>query len=430
MSRRLPSSIDFSGGLTLRNRTLFGDYRKFYQNVYPQRLQPGERTWWRSAGYNNRNNRTNLFSQTDLVWENRLGGIDQTLLFGFEIGHEKSRNRRLTGDLHRRPASVRRSPTRRSIADVIFAPLASDANNRVTRRCRRGLRARTRSARRTGCEIVAGLRFDSFKIDVDDLRASGGGEFRPHRPSLVAAPRHCRSSRAADLSIYASYSRSYLPQSGDQFSSLTVDHRRAEARAVRQLRGRREAGSCLAACSRPPRSTSSTEATRARPIRSTRAYRAHRQAAQPRPRARPRAQRHQPLADLGRLHAAEGGDHQTTRRAGRARSAARPRHSFSLWNRYDFTEQLGVGLGVIARSKSYATISNAVKLPGYARVDAALFYKLPGRHRGAAQRREPARRALFPDARTTTTISRPARRGRSRRRSATGSSRPAPRRAP
>ena len=37
---------------------------------------------------------------------------------------------------------------------------------------------------------------------------------------------------------------------------------------------------------------------------------------------------------------------------------------------------LGVGLGVIARSKSYASISNAVKLPGYARVDAALFYKL------------------------------------------------------
>ncbi|HVE00087.1 MAG TPA: TonB-dependent receptor, partial [Sphingomicrobium sp.] len=54
-----------------------------------------------------------------------------------------------------------------------------------------------------------------------------------------------------------------------------------------------------------------------------------------------------------------------------------PRHSFSLWNRYDFTSQFGVGLGVIARSKSYATISNLVKLPGYARVDGALYYKLP-----------------------------------------------------
>ena len=53
-----------------------------------------------------------------------------------------------------------------------------------------------------------------------------------------------------------------------------------------------------------------------------------------------------------------------------------PRHSFSLWNRYDLTKQLGVGLGVIARSKSYASISNAVKLPGYARVDAALYYRL------------------------------------------------------
>src|SRR5262249_39142667 len=54
-----------------------------------------------------------------------------------------------------------------------------------------------------------------------------------------------------------------------------------------------------------------------------------------------------------------------------------PRHSFSLWNRYDLTREFGVGLGLIARSKSYATISNAVKLPGYARVDGALYYKLP-----------------------------------------------------
>ena len=54
-----------------------------------------------------------------------------------------------------------------------------------------------------------------------------------------------------------------------------------------------------------------------------------------------------------------------------------PHHSFSLWNKYEVTKQLGLGLGVIARSKSFATISNKVKLPGYARVDAAVFYKLP-----------------------------------------------------
>jgi len=54
-----------------------------------------------------------------------------------------------------------------------------------------------------------------------------------------------------------------------------------------------------------------------------------------------------------------------------------PRHSFSLWNRYNFAERIGAGLGVIARSSSYTSIGNHVKLPGYARVDAALFYELP-----------------------------------------------------
>ena len=53
-----------------------------------------------------------------------------------------------------------------------------------------------------------------------------------------------------------------------------------------------------------------------------------------------------------------------------------PRHSFSLWTRYDVSKQFGFGLGVIARSKSYASISNLVKLPGYARFDAAIFYRI------------------------------------------------------
>ena len=30
-----------------------------------------------------------------------------------------------------------------------------------------------------------------------------------------------------------------------------------------------------------------------------------------------------------------------------------------------------------ARSKSYASLSNAVKLPGYTRLDGAIYYKLP-----------------------------------------------------
>ena len=62
--------------------------------------------------------------------------------------------------------------------------------------------------------------------------------------------------------------------------------------------------------------------------------------------------------------------------SGDCKVALVPRHSFSLWTRYDVLDSIGLGLGVIARSRSYASIGNQVKLPGYARVDAAVFYKL------------------------------------------------------
>jgi catecholate siderophore receptor len=56
-----------------------------------------------------------------------------------------------------------------------------------------------------------------------------------------------------------------------------------------------------------------------------------------------------------------------------------PRHQASFWSRYDLTSKLGAGLGLVARSRSFASISNQVELPGYTRIDAALFYELaPG----------------------------------------------------
>jgi catecholate siderophore receptor len=52
-----------------------------------------------------------------------------------------------------------------------------------------------------------------------------------------------------------------------------------------------------------------------------------------------------------------------------------PEHSFSLWNRYDITQQWGVGLGSIYRGKIYAATDNKVILPGFLRFDAAVYYK-------------------------------------------------------
>jgi catecholate siderophore receptor len=53
-----------------------------------------------------------------------------------------------------------------------------------------------------------------------------------------------------------------------------------------------------------------------------------------------------------------------------------PEHMFSIWNRYQLTEKLGLGLGVIYQDDTYITGSNDTELPGYVRVDAAAYYQI------------------------------------------------------
>jgi catecholate siderophore receptor len=362
----------FSDSLMLRNRTTFGDYRKFYQNFYPNSYSPVTHRV-SLAGYNNRNDRTNLFSQTDLVWESRLAGIEQTLLFGFEFGHEKSRNARNTATFIS-PATVPAAdPT--VDAEVVFSPLATDANNRVTADVA-AMYAQDQIRPTGWLEIVAGLRFDRFKVHVDDLRA-GGGEFG--RTDHLWSPRLGVVLKPSKrLSIYASFSRSYLPQSGDQFSGLTsitaglkperFDN--YEVGAKLQLPGGLLATAAIYRLDR-----TNTRATD--PLNPANILLTGKQRSRGLELGLERSITKSWMVSAGySLQKAQITETTTAGPAGRELPLV-PRHSFSLWNRYDFTQRLGAGLGIIARSKSYATISNAVTLPGYARLDAALYYVLP-----------------------------------------------------
>jgi catecholate siderophore receptor len=53
-----------------------------------------------------------------------------------------------------------------------------------------------------------------------------------------------------------------------------------------------------------------------------------------------------------------------------------PTHTLSLWNKYNFTPMFGAGLGVINRSNMFTTADNTVNLPGYTRLDGALYAKI------------------------------------------------------
>jgi catecholate siderophore receptor len=56
-----------------------------------------------------------------------------------------------------------------------------------------------------------------------------------------------------------------------------------------------------------------------------------------------------------------------------------PRFSASLWNRWAVLPGVDLALGVIHQDEQFASITNAVALPSYTRVDAAAFYSLSER---------------------------------------------------
>ncbi|MFL6739529.1 MAG: TonB-dependent receptor [Sphingomicrobium sp.] len=366
---------EFGEGLTLRNRTSYGHFDKFYQNIFAANLNEGAATVTLN-GYNNGTTRKNLFSQTDLIWTTNLAGIDQTLLFGFELGSQKSRNRRTTAFFAPGAGVVPLSdPTVDLDGLVTFAPLASDANNR-TRATIAAVYAQDQIRPAEWLEIVAGIRFDSFDLSVDDFRATGG-EF--DRTDHMVSPRLGIILKPnQQLSIYGSFSRSYLPQSGDQFSGLDIN---SEA-----LKPERFDNYEIGAKWEPVEGLLATAAIYRLDRTNTRV-------------ANPDGSGTFLLTGKQRSKGVELGlsGNVTSRwqvSAGYAWQKAEvteattacpggdcevplvPHHTASLWNRYDVTSSLGLGLGVIARSKSFTTINNQVKLPGYTRVDGALFYKI------------------------------------------------------
>ena len=370
---------DLAEGLKLRNRTLLADYDKFYQNVYPNSavLAPGPgnpEEGIKLGAYNSRNDRRNLISQTDLIWTGTLAGIDQTLLAGLEFTRQKSRNQRLSGTIA--------GGNRVSLSDptvdrtVIYARSASDADNRTRANIAAGyVQAQLRPS--DFIEIVAGIRFDRFKLAVDDARPdvvtrSRTDDLVSPRIGLVLKPQ-------SNLSLYGSYSRSYLPQSGDQFSGLsqTTDALKPERFDNVEVGAKWEPiGGLLATVA---------------------LYRLDRTDTQARD-----AQDRVVLTGATRVRGLEVGLERSVsarwqlsagyalqdaeiRRSTAAAPVGRdiplvPRHSLSFWSKYQLTKPFALGLGVIARSKSYASLTPAATmLPGYARIDGALYYKL---HRG------------------------------------------------
>ncbi|MFN7925160.1 MAG: TonB-dependent siderophore receptor [Bryobacteraceae bacterium] len=360
------------GSIQLRNRFLTGDYRRFYRNYVPGAVSPDRRAIL--TAYDNASERSNLFNQTDVVSSAITGRLRQTLLAGAELGHQATNNFRntgffdgtvtsisvpLDGSVLYRPATFRQNPT--------------DADNRVNATVVAVyLQDQVEISR--NLQAIAGLRYDRFRLLYRNHRTAESLRRVDHlvspRAGLVFKP-------ASGVSVYGSYSVSYLPSSGDQFSSLTAVTEQVKPERFRNY----EAGvkwdlarslSVTAAAYRLDR-------TNTRSIDPNDPTRIVQTGAQ-----RTEGFEFGASGSLTRRWNIAGGYAFQNARVTSATAAAKqgawvdqvPRHSFSLWNHYQAHRRLGLGLGLVNRTRMFAAIDDAVILLGYTRADAAAFVPL------------------------------------------------------
>jgi catecholate siderophore receptor len=381
---------DFGNGLTVKNGTRVAQYLKFYQNVYPGNgplagaVNPADSAFNRAA-YNHTTNRDNVFNQTDFIYKGATGPVLHTLAFGTELGRQTGIDVRNTGIFPSGTNTIVGNPfdpTYLGAVSFIHHFTRVNADGVTTAGSNSSYRANIESAyvRDTAevtrwLQLIGGVRFDRFDLSALDMNTNTSRG----RVDNLASPHGAVIVKPRDnLSLYAAYSVSYLPASGDQFSALTdgtviLDPQKFENKEVGvkwnilpqlqytaavydlertnvPLADPNNAGFFILSGKNRIRGFE-TELT---------GY------------VMPDWQ-----SKLGYAYtdARITSNTSTTIVAGN-RVQLVPLHQLSLWNKYQFTPSWAGALGVIYFSDSFASSDDTVRLPGFVRVDAAVSYRI------------------------------------------------------
>jgi len=254
---------------------------------------------------------------------------------------------------------------------VTFRQSATDANNHLTTSLA-SVYAQDQIEWSRHVQTVLGLRAESFDLRYHNNR--NGDDLR--RKDTLLSPRAGLIFKpVSQVSLYGSTSVSYLPSSGDQFASLT--------NITQQMKPEKFTNLELGAKWDVRRDLSFTTALYQLDRTQTRSSDPN----DPTRILQTGSQRTQGVeiganGNLTKDWSFTAGysyqDASITSTTSAASAGAQvgqvPHHLASLWNKYQITPRFGAGLGLIHRSDMFATIDNTVRLPGYTRVDAALFY--------------------------------------------------------
>ena len=372
----------FSDTLKGNLSVFYGDYDKLYQNFYAssynQDASPGVVTL---DGYLDTTTRENTILSGNLVGELETGGLEHTLLAGVEFISTKSNQDRWSTfwDTTQDDKEVF---TISGNLGVLGGSGINALGNVATNRFDQDINDDTRvSIDVTSLylqdeieltdhfRLVAGLRYDSFDIDVlnvvaDDVRSRKDSEVSP-RLGLVYKPIEA-------LSIYASYSESFLPRSGEQFANINGNNDKLGPNTF----GNREVGvkydfelglSFTAAMfeieQRSPQVADNDPATLDVIESQIDGFELQLQG------------RVNDVWTVSAGYSALNGEQVNRQGPTGLTPRELPDSMFSIWNQFAVFERLDIGLGLTHQSKSFINNSNTAVLPSYTRVDAAVSYE-------------------------------------------------------
>ena len=366
----------FESGITLQNRTNYATYDKFYQNIFANsQVFSGLVSL---GAYSNVTTRENVFNQTNLLYSLNTGPIAHTLMAGIEVGRQETHNQRQSGFFNNNFASGSlRVPVSNPITNVPITYLTGDqdAHNKSVVNVT-SLYIQDQIELLPQLQLIAGVRYDLFEVDfqqknADRTRLKTSDDLISPRFGLIYKP-------FEPVSFYVSYSQAYVPRAGDQLTSINITTAVLKPEKFTTL----ETG--VKWDIRPDLALTGavfqldrTNVITVDPNDSSRSFLT-------------KGQRTEgiEISLNGQLtsnwsvmggYAYQVGEITSTQSPAALKGASvaeLPRHTFSVWNRYDFTPRLGAALGVIYRGDMFAATDNTVKIPDFTRVDAALFAKL------------------------------------------------------
>ena len=209
------------------------EFEKLYQNLYAQRYGAADNTanTVRVDGYKDPTERENLIVSANLVNELQIGNTTHTILFGAELIDTDNKNERYdsyfstTGtdrEVFNIPSSMSGtldiSTNSAGVATVL--DFTSDLNRRTASEIEvTSVYFQDQIELSDNLLVLLGGRLDQFDITVDDVKAGTSqsredDEFSP-RAGVIFKPQE-------NVSLYYSYSESFLPRSGEQYKKLTA----------------------------------------------------------------------------------------------------------------------------------------------------------------------------------------------------------------